>query len=277
MALKFLHPKGKDDGLEDEIKSMVEEGKGSGSIEEAEARMIRNIFELDDKEVKDIMTHREHIAGFEAECILNEVITEMLDGNNSRYPVYEENVDSIVGILHFKDAVKAQAMDGAGEKSLGEIEGLLKDAIFIPETKKIDSLFRTMQMRKMHMAIVIDEYGQTSGLVTMEDILEEIVGNILDEHDEDEINIRRVSPDTFIMNGLTPLSEAEEKLGIEFPDEGVQTLNGFLTAILGHVPKSGEIFETEYGGYRFHVVSIRNHVIQKVRVRKESPETAGDG
>ncbi len=272
MVLKFLHPRGKEDLIEDEIKSMVDEGQDAGSIEETEAKMIHNIFELDDKVVRDIMTNREHISGFEASLPLDEVINQMLDGNNSRYPVYEENIDNIIGILHFKDAVKAAANEALKNQPVGEIENLLKDALFIPETKKIDSLFRIMQGRKMHMVIVIDEYGQTAGLVTMEDILEEIVGNILDEHDTDEINIRKINHNTFIMSGLTTLEEAGERLQIEFPDEGVKTLNGFLTSILGHVPKSGEIFETEYGGYQFHVVSIKNHVIQQVRVRKADPE-----
>ncbi len=273
MVLKFLHPRGKEDLIEDEIKSMVDEGQDAGSIEETEAKMIHNIFELDDKVVRDIMTNREHISGFEASLSLDEVIEKMLNGNNSRYPVYEENIDNIIGILHFKDAVKAAANEALKSKPVGEIDNLLKDALFIPETKKIDSLFRIMQGRKMHMVIVIDEYGQTAGLVTMEDILEEIVGNILDEHDADEINIRKINHNTFVMSGLTTLDEAGERLQIEFPEEGVKTLNGFLTSILGHVPKSGEIFETEYGGYQFHVVSIRNHVIQQVRVRKNAPKT----
>ncbi len=272
MVLKFLHSRGKEDGLEDEIKSMVDEGTDAGSIEASEAQMIRNIFELDDKEVRDIMTHREHITGFEAKELLDDVIRAMIDGKNSRYPVYEESIDNIIGIIHFKDAVKAGTNEQFRSRPIGEIEGLVKEAVFIPETRKIDSLFKAMQARKIHLVIVIDEYGQTSGIVTMEDILEEIVGNILDEYDADEVNIRKVSPDTYIMNGLTPLEEAEEKLQIEFPDEGVKTLNGFLTTILGHVPKSGEIFETEYEGYSFHVVSIKNHVIQTVRVRKAQPQ-----
>jgi len=255
----------------------VSEGTDSGNIEEPEARMINNIFELDDKEARDIMTHRENVTGFEGGMILDDVIKQMINSVNTRFPVYEENIDNIIGIIFFKDAVKAGINEELKARPIAEIENLVKDAVFIPETRKIDTLFRAMQARKIHMVIVVDEYGQTSGIVTMEDILEEIVGNILDEYDVDESNIRKLGGDTYIINGLTDLSELEETLDITFPDEGVETLNGFLTATLGHVPKSGEIFETDYGGYKFHVVQIRNHVIQKVRVQKNKDEEESKG
>ena len=274
--LKFLKSKGEDE-FEDEIKSIVSEGTDSGNIEEPEARMINNIFELDDKEARDIMTHRENVTGFEGGMILDDVIKQMINSVNTRFPVYEENIDNIIGIIFFKDAVKAGINEELKARPIAEIENLVKDAVFIPETRKIDTLFRAMQARKIHMVIVVDEYGQTSGIVTMEDILEEIVGNILDEYDVDESNIRKLGGDTYIINGLTDLSEREETLDITFPDEGVETLNGFLTATLGHVPKSGEIFETDYGGYKFHVVQIRNHVIQKVRVQKNKDEEESKG
>ena len=134
--------------------------------------------------------------------------------------------------------------------------------------RKIDELFTMMQAKKTHLVIVVDEYGQTSGLVTLEDILEELVGDILDEYDDDEADIRKIGGDAYIVKGLTPLADIEEKIGIHFEDDEVETLNGFLTSVLGHVPKSGEIFETDYGGYNFHVISIKNHVIQSVRVKR---------
>ena len=277
MSLKFLHPKGKkDDGLEDEIKSMVNKGTDAGSIELSEAQMINNIFDFTDKEASDIMTHRENIIGIEDDMTLEDAVKFILDGKNSRYPVYEDNIDNIIGIIHLKDTMKAAMQEQLKKKPIRDIDGLVKEAKFIPETRKIDSLFRTMQSKKIHMVIVVDEYGQTAGIVAMEDILEEIVGNILDEYDADEINIRKVSENVFICNGLTPLDEAGAKLGIEFPSDEFETLNGFLTSILGHVPKSGEVFETEYKGYRMHVVSIRNHVIQSVRCTKEADKTEED-
>lgn len=268
MSLKFLHPKGKDTELEAEIKSMVSQGTDSGRIEATEAQMINNIFDFNDKEAQDIMTHRENIIGIDGSMTLDEVKKFMLDGKNSRYPVYDDNIDNIIGILHFKDVMKASVNDAVRKKAVKNIDGLVKEARFIPQTRKIDSLFRTMQSKKIHMVIVVDEYGQTAGIVAMEDILEEIVGNILDEYDNEEVNIRKLRENVYICNGLTPLTEAGMRLGILFPDEGFETLNGFLTATLGHVPKSGEVFETEYGGYKFHIVSIKNHVIQTVRCTK---------
>lgn len=271
MALpKFLRPKEEgEDKYENEIKSIVSEGTDTGELEETEARMIERVFELDDKDAHDIMTHREEMNAVEDSTLLSECIDIILDGSNSRYPVYHETIDDILGIVHLKDVIRTGRDKALLEKPIGEIEGLVKPADFVPETRKIDELFAMMQAKKTHLVIVVDEYGQTSGLVTMEDILEELVGDILDEYDDDEADIRKIGGDAYIVKGLTPLSDIEEKIGIKFEDDEVETLNGFLTSVLGHVPKSGEIFETDYGGYNFHVVSISNHVIQMVRIRRK--------
>ena len=267
---KFLRPKEEDeDKYENEIKSIVSEGADTGELEETEAKMIERVFELDDKEAHDIMTHREEMSAIEDVTSLSDCIDIILDGANSRYPVYHKNIDDILGIVHMKDVMKAGRDKALLEKSIGEIEGLIKPADFVPETRKIDELFAMMQSKKTHMVIVVDEYGQTSGLVTLEDILEELVGDILDEYDDDEADIRKIGGGAFIVKGLTPLTDIEEKIGISFGDSEVETLNGFLTSVLGHVPRSGEIFETDYGGYNFHVISISNHVIQSVRIKKK--------
>lgn len=266
---KFLRPKEEgEDKYENEIKSIVSEGTDTGELEEKEAKMIERVFELDDKEAHDIMTHREEMNSVEDSTLLSECIDIILDGSNSRYPVYHETIDDILGIVHMKDVIRAGRDKSLLDKPIGEIEGLIKPADFVPETRKIDELFAMMQAKKTHLVMVVDEYGQTSGLVTLEDILEELVGDILDEYDDDEADIRKMGGETYIIKGLTPLSDIEEKIGIHFEGDDVETLNGFLTSVLGHVPKSGEIFETDYGGYNFHVVSISNHVIQKVRVRR---------
>ncbi len=267
---KFLRPKEEgEDKYENEIKSIVSEGADTGELEETEAKMIERVFELDDKEAHDIMTHREEMNAIEDVTTLSDCIDFILDGTNSRYPVYHENIDDILGIVHMKDVMKAGRDKSLLVKGIREIEGLIKSADFVPETRKVDELFAMMQSKKTHMVIVVDEYGQTSGLVTLEDILEELVGDILDEYDDDEADIRKIGGGAYIVKGLTPLSEIEEKIGISFGDSEVETLNGFLTSVLGHVPRSGEIFETDYGGYNFHVVSISNHVIQAVRIRKK--------
>ena len=266
---KFLRPKEEDeDRNENEIKSIVSEGADTGELEEKEAKLIERVFEFDDKEAHDIMTHREEMNSIEDSTLLSECIDIILDGSNSRYPVYHENIDDILGIVLMKDVIRAGRDKALLDKPVGEIEGLIKPADFVPETRKINELFAMMQAKKTHLVIVVDEYGQTSGLVTLEDILEELVGDILDEYDDDESDIRKTGGETYIIKGLTPLSDIEEKIGVHFEGDGVETLNGFLTSVLGHVPKSGEIFETDYGGYNFHVVSISNHVIQSVRVRR---------
>ena len=270
---KFLRPKEEgEDKYENEIKSIVSEGTDTGKLEETEAKMIERVFELDDKEAHDIMTHKEEMDSIEDSVLLSECIDIILDGANSRYPVYHETIDDILGIVHMKDVIRTGRDRSLLDKPIGEIEGLIKPASFVPETRKIDELFAMMQAKKTHMVIVVDEYGQTSGLVTLEDILEELVGDILDEYDDDEADIRKIGGEAYIVKGLTPLSDIEEKIGIKFEGDDVETLNGFLTSVLGHVPKSGEIFETDYGGYNFHVVSISNHVIQQVRIKKSTEQ-----
>ena len=178
-----------EDLTEQEIMSMVNEGHENGVLQESEAEMINNIFTLDQKEAKDIMTHRKQIMALDGTCSLQEVLAEIRDMGYSRYPVYLDDVDNIIGIIHIKDILNQMLDQTNMEQQLTKINDLIRPASFIPETRNIDVLFKNMQSQKIHMVIVVDEYGQTSGLVTMEDILEEIVGNIFDEHDAEEEQI----------------------------------------------------------------------------------------
>ena len=178
--------KSEEDVTEEEIISIVDDAHEQGVIEESEAEMIQNIIEFSDKEAQDIMTHRKNINAIDEKTPLKEALTLMLNGSNSRYPVYRDDIDDIIGILHLKDAMKEMMFENHAEETVGRIPNLIRDASYIPETRSINDLFKRMQAKKLHMAIVVDEYGQTSGIVTMEDILEEIVGNILDEYDEDD-------------------------------------------------------------------------------------------
>ncbi|MCR5755554.1 MAG: hemolysin family protein, partial [Acetatifactor sp.] len=170
---------------EEEIIDMVNEGHEQGVIQASEAELITNIFEYGDKEAQDIMTHRNDIIAIEANTSLKEAISFMLEEKNSRYPVYEENIDHIIGILHLKDAFRMQAQGKDDSVAVSKMRGLLRKPLFVPQTKNIDELFKKMQSEKIQMVIVVNEYGQTDGLIAMEDILEEIVGNILDEYDDD--------------------------------------------------------------------------------------------
>ncbi len=260
---------GEGDVTEEEIISMINEGHEQGVIQASEAQMISNIFELGDKEAQDIMTHRNHIVGIDAGTALKDAVELILDGTNSRYPVYEENLDHIIGILHLKDAMRFYAEEGRRNCPLREAEGLLREASFVPQTKKIDELFRMMQAEKLQMVIVVDEYGQTDGLVAMEDILEEIVGNIMDEYDEESDSfIEEKNEDTYVADGMTRLEELEERLGISFADEEFETLNGFLISRLDRIPEPDEQFDVDYCGYNFKILKVQDKMIQQVQVTR---------
>lgn len=261
--------------FEDEIISMVEEGQEQGVLERQEADMIHNIFELSDKQVHDIMTRRNQIASLDCTMTLSDAIDYMIEENKTRFPVYREDLDDIIGMLHLRATVIADRNPDNRDRPIGEIPGLLYEAHFVPETKGITQLFREMQSKKYHIAVVVDEYGQTAGLLTMEDILEEIVGNILDECDEDETRITRGRDGSYLMEGAARLEDVEETLGIDFGDGEYETLNGFLINRLERIPSEKERPQIEYQGYRFQVLTVDNNVIQKVRVTPVPKAAAG--
>ena len=257
---------------EEEIISIVDEAHEQGVIQENEAEMIQNIISFNETEAHDIMTHRKNVVAFDEEILLKNMIDTMLEEGNSRYPVYEENIDNIKGIVHYKDALKFMTQNPwAKFKPLKELPGIIRQASLIPETRGIGDLFHTMQARKIHMAIVVDEYGQTAGIVTMEDILEEIVGDILDEYDEDEITIRAQKDNSLIIDGLAYLEDVEEELDADFGDTEFETLNGYLTNILGHIPTDKDVDTSIKAiGYCFTILSIGNKTIGKVKVERDN-------
>ena len=237
--------------------------------------MISNIFEFSDKEAQDIMTNRSAMVCLDGNLTLDEAVRAMLDGNNSRFPVYVDNIDHIIGILHLRDAVKVLFQSEFKDEPIRKIKGLLRTPRNVPETRNIDSLFRSMQKSKTQLVIVIDEYGQTAGLVTMEDILEEIVGNIMDEYDEEEDHIEpTANEDEFIMEGKTPLDEVEERFGIDLGSTQFETLNGLLISKLDRIPEEGEDFDVDIDGYNFKILAVKNHMITSVLVRRIADSTA---
>ena len=264
-----------EDVTEEEIISMVDDAHEQGVIEESEAEMIQNIMEFSDKEAQDIMTHRKNIHAVSEKTSLKEALEYMLNGSNSRYPVYREDIDDIIGVIHLKDAMKEITFHHNGDVPVNKIHNLIREASYIPETRSINDLFKRMQAKKIHMAIVVDEYGQTSGIVTMEDILEEIVGNILDEYDEDDHFIVEQLDHTYLMKGLTPLEEVEDTLSIDLKEEEFDTLNGYLTSLLGHIPNMEEDKEIRTNGYLFTILGVENNTIQRVRVEKLPTEEGG--
>lgn len=256
------------DVTEEEIISMVNEGHEQGVLEASEAEMITNIFEFGDKEASDIMTNRSSMIAIDSSMPLKDALELMLRESNSRYPVYEENLDHIVGVLYLKDAMRIHTSDESLNKPVGKIRGLVREAVFVPETKNIDDLFRTMQSEKNQMVIVMDEYGQTSGLVTMEDILEEIVGNIMDEYDSDENHIKEKGNNEYVIEGMTKLEDLEERFHIDFGESEFETLNGFLISKLDRIPDEDEKTELTYDGYLFKIMNVEKNVIQSVLVTK---------
>ncbi len=267
------------DVTEEEIISMVAEGHEHGVFEAGEVEMITNIFEFGDKKANDIMTHRNHIMAIDSSMPFKDALGFMLEESNSRYPVYEENLDHIVGVLYLKDAMRAHTNDESLNQPVGTVEGLLREAVFVPETKNIDDLFRSMQSGKNQMVIVMDEYGQTSGLVTMEDILEEIVGNIMDEYDPEENHIEEKGENEYVIEGIMKLEDLEARFDISFGETEFETLNGYLISKLDRIPDEDENSEIEIDGYLFKIVKVEKNVIQSVLVTKaakEEPEAETD-
>ncbi|MGO5051409.1 hemolysin family protein [Lachnospiraceae bacterium LCP25S3_G4] len=261
-----------DDDVAEEIISMVDEGHEQGLFVGSEGELIRNIFEYADKDAKDIMTHRKNIILLNGSENIEEALNFILSQVNSRFPVYVDEIDNIIGVLHLRDAMKCYFDEKLRNIPIKELKQYLRPASFIPETKSIDSLFRKMQSEKTHMVIVVDEYGQIAGLVTMEDIIEEIVGNIQDEYDDDEEFIVSQLDGTYLIKGLTELDDVEEVLQISFDKEECDTLNGFLIMQLEHIPSGNEECIISYKGYIFQVLEIENNMIQLVKVEKTVEE-----
>lgn len=263
---------GNDDVTEEEIISMVREGHEQGTILASEAELIHNVSEFDDKEVKDIMTHRKNIVSLDGSMSFIDAIEFIIDTGKSRFPVYENDVDSIIGVLHIKDAFTFFEKNEVYRSSIKDIDGLIRPVDFIPETVNINDLFKKMQSKKSHLAMVVDEYGQISGLIAMEDILEELVGNIEDEHDEEENYIRKNDDETFIMDGMTEFSDVKEALSLPVDDDAYETLNGFIISLSDKIPEEGDKTVISAYGYRFSVMSVEDKVIKQVMIKKLAPE-----
>ena len=260
------------DVTEEKILSMVNVGHEQGILEANEAEMINNIFEYGDKEAKDIMVNRNNMVCIESTMTLQEAAAFIVDAHNSRFPVYDGTIDHIIGILHLKDVMRMQMNSRMKSRPIGKIKGLLREPRFITEKRKIDDLLRVMRSEKIQMVIVVDEYGQTAGLVALEDILEEIVGNIEDEYDEEASYIVKRDIDSYVIQGKMPLEELEDQLKISFDEEPFDTVNGFVISRLEHIPEEGEDFEFEYEGYVFRILEVKDRMIQSVLAHPQGRE-----
>lgn len=248
---------------EEEILMMVDVGGEKGVIEESERDMIANIFDFDDTTASEIMTHRTEICAVENTDSLEEIVSLAMNEGFSRIPVFEEDIDTVQGILYVKDLLKYVGnTDCSGVKPTD----IMRPAYFIPEGKRLSELFSEMTEKKIQMAVVVDEYGGTSGLITMEDLIESIVGNIQDEYDNEDEEISQVSDNCFTVDGTTPIDEVSDLIGVELPEGEYDTIAGFVLDNLGRIPKNGEHPEVSFGPATFTVEQVEEQRIAKVLV-----------
>jgi putative hemolysin len=261
-------PHAKDDDVtEEEIRMMVEVGGERGTIDRDEKTMVHRVFEFDDKIVSNIFTHRLDIAALPADASLKETITQINQNPYSRFPVYEGSLDNIIGVLHTKDLFRY--IDGFRQKDFS-LRKVIRKPYFVTETRKIDELFASMKRKNAHIAIVIDEYGGTEGLVTIEDIIEEIVGEISAEDifigTQLEVNggFEKISPTEYAVSGIIGLYQLEEMLRIGLPVQEFDTLNGFLINQIGYLPTPEEKAEVTYGDVTFKISKVADNRIEAV-------------
>ena len=265
---------------EEEIRLLLDEGGERGSIEESEKEMIHNIFELDDSTVDDIMTHRTEIVFLQKDAPLMEIIGKALKSGYSRIPVCKENsLDSIVGILYVKDLLAL--MKTGGDKEPFSLQNYLRDPLYILESNTCMAALSEFKAKKIHMAIIVDEYGGTSGLVTMEDLLEFIVGNIQDEYDAEEgVEISMLSENRYLVDGLTPLEDIDKYFHIKLSDVAdFDTIGGYVIDLLGRIPSDGEHPSVVIQGYKFIVNEMDERRVVSLEAEKitEAPEDDTEG
>jgi len=256
---------------EEEIKTLVDAGEEEGVIEEEEKEMIYSIFAFGDTLAREVMVPRIDIVALEASAPLKEALDVVIEAGHSRIPAYEGSIDHILGLLYAKDLL-VYLRDGQVDLPLRQI---LRPAYFVPETKKVDDLLREMQQRRIHMAIVVDEYGGTAGLVTVEDILEEIVGEIQDEYDMEEPLFEQVGEGEYVLDARMDLDDVNELLGTELSTESGETLGGLIYTTLGRVPVPGDRLQVD--GLQIEVLTVKGRRIGKVRGRLEKGRSPNEG
>ena len=263
---------------EDDVMSMLEVGQQSGVIKEEGKKMIGSIFQFDDELAYEIMTPRTDVFLIDINDPAEEYIDELMQLRYSRIPVCENETDNIIGILHIKDYL-IKARESGFDKV--DIRSILRTPYFVPETKNIDALFFELQKEKQHIAILIDEYGGFSGIVTMEDIIEEIVGDIDDEYDEEDEIIEKIDENNYLLDGNVNLDDLNEELGISLESESSETIGGFIIDIIGEIPQDGYINRSiEFEDYIFTILSVKERRIEKVKlhikeISSESDKAAG--
>ena len=258
---------------EEEILQMVGQGEEKGVIEETEKDMIANILDFNDTTVGETMTHRTDVAAVADDDPVMKVVEIAVEHGYSRVPVYHEDIDSIVGICYVKDLLPYV---GKELPELIDLTNLMRPAYFVPETKKCSQLFTEMTERKVQIAVVVDEYGGTAGLITLEDLVESIVGNIQDEYDHEEDDIHRVSETEFTVDGTASIDEISDLTGVQLPEGDYDTIAGLVTEQLGFIPKEGEHPRVSVAGLSISVLEVEDQRLSRLFIVKEPQEEQED-
>jgi len=254
------------DITEQEIISMMAAGQEGGVIQQEETTMIHGVFEFTDTVVRDVMVPRPDIVAVAQDIPLTELVKVMKEEQFSRIPVYQDNIDNILGVIHIKDIMEALLEEKKGFQLLD----YLRQPFFVPETKKVNELFKAMQKEKTHMAVVLDEYGSTAGLVTLEDLIEEIMGDIQDEHDSEEPELLNVDANTVEISGSMRIDELNEELGLELECEEAETVGGLVFSELDRVPVEGD--QVILDNLELTVMEMEGHRIEKIRLTQQKQE-----
>ena len=269
LRLCGIDPHADDDPVtEEEIRLMVDEGEDAGIIEEAQRDMLENVFEFDDVDAEDLMTPRIDVAALDVTESIADAIDECMQKGYSRLPVYEEDIDHIIGVLYVKDLLPYVGKELPSSVTL---KSLCRETLFVPATVKGSALFQQMSEKHLQMAIVIDEYGGTAGIVTVEDLLESIVGNMQDEFDHEEEELEQTGDNAFEADGALDVEELSEQLDVEFPEGDYDTLAGFLLSELGHIPEVGE--QVTFENVTFTVTEMDDRRIETVHIDVTPTET----
>ena len=258
---------------EEEIRMMVDVGQEKGVIEDIQKEMIDNICDFDDIDDSDIMTHRTYMFAVEDTDSLEQVVSISIEHGYSRIPVFHEDPDNIIGIVYIKDLLKYISSSLPKDKGPKDV---MREAYYVPFSKSCGALFNEMCEKHMQMAVVVDEYGGTAGIVTMEDLLEAIVGNIQDEYDNEDEEIVEVSENVFTIDGTAYIEEVNELVGDIIPEGDYDTLGGFLISRLGYLPKDGDMTEVEFENLKFTILNVEDRRIGKIRVEITPKEETDD-
>ncbi|MHC6180500.1 hemolysin family protein [Clostridium sp. JNZ X4-2] len=248
---------------EEEIRSMLEEGQETGVFNQSEKEMIEGVFKFDDKLAKEVMTPRTEVFVIDIDDLDSNTVESIIEEKYSRIPVYKDDIDNIIGILYIKDLF-AKLMKSSVNNI--DIKSMLRTPYFVPENKNIDVLFKELQSTKNHMAILIDEYGGFSGIVTIEDLIEEVMGNIFDEYDDNEQYINKIDQNTYLVSGLLSIDEVNEFLNLDLKSDNSDTIGGFVVELLGSIPKEEEENTVEYGDVIFKVEKVDEKRIESLKI-----------